>query len=175
MGTRVSAKPPHLVDHLARATDPAGKDRSMTPPRLHSLLLSSLMFLPGAVRAQGLLPAQSDAAFEAALQDRSPSPQFVAVTVVNDTSGETISGCLPANLLLGAMHREYSLDYDPDSRQRAIAAAEVAGGRTFHFRNDDAWANMPASAWSSRACQIIASGQVARIADRSGQVIAQAR
>ena len=134
------------------------------------------MLLSGAGAAAALtLPQQSPAAFETALEDRSTSPEFVAVTVVNDNSGETISGCITASLFLGAMHKEYGLGYDRPSVDRVIAAALASGGRTFHFQHDEAWANMPARAWSQYACDIIASGQVARMADRSGQVIAASR
>lgn len=143
----------------------------MTPLRLRPLLLSALLLAPSVARAQAL-PAQSQAAFDAALHDA--SPQFIAVTVVNDETGQAISGCITARQFLGAMHREYDLGYDPDAIGRIMAAAEDAGGRTFHFRKDDAWAAMPARAWSARACDIIASGQVARLTAPSGQVIASA-
>ncbi|HVW74594.1 MAG TPA: hypothetical protein VHC39_13220 [Rhizomicrobium sp.] len=145
----------------------------MTPLRLRPLLLSALLLAPGVAGAQ-TLPAQSQAAFDAALHDMSPSPQFIAITVVNDETGQAISGCITARQFLGAMHREYDLGYDPDAIGRIMAAAEDAGGRTFHFRKDDAWAAMPARAWSARACDIIASGQVARLTTPSGQVIASA-
>ena len=139
------------------------------------LTLSSLILRSGAGAAAALtLPQQSPAAFETALEDRSTSPEFVAVTVVNDNSGETMSGCITASVFLGAMHKEYGLGYDPDSVDRVIAAALAEGGRAFHFRHDEAWASMPARYWSQDACDIIARGQVARMADRSGQVIAAA-
>ena len=84
----------------------------MTPPHLRLLPLSCLIFLCGmaGLQADNLLPVQPQPAFDAALRDTSTSPQFVAVTVVNDESGETISGCIAASLLLGAIHREYDLD-----------------------------------------------------------------
>lgn len=111
---------------------------------------------------QRRLPAQSRAAFSAALRDT--APEFVAVTVVNDNSGQTISGCIPAGIFLGAMHTEYGLGHDADADGRVMAAALASAGRIFHFRNDEAWAEMPANVWSARACAIIASGQVARVA-----------
>jgi hypothetical protein len=144
----------------------------LTPPYLRTLLLSPLLLLPAAARAQ-TLPVQTQAAFEAALQDTSTAPQFIAITVVNDDSGQAMSGCITANLFLGAMHKEYDLGYDPDAIGRIMAAAAGAGaGRIFHFRKAEAWANMPPRAWSARACDIIAAGQVARMADRSGQIVA---
>lgn len=149
----------------------------MTSATLRLVLFSSLMtgIAAPALKAQDLLPAQSPADFAAALRDTSTSPPFIAITVVNDSSGQTLSGCIPANLFLGAMHREYGLGYDPDSDQRVLAAALAAGDRVFHFQKDEAWANMPPRVWSARACQIIAGGKVARNEDRSGQVVAQAR
>ncbi len=146
----------------------------MTPPHLR-LLLSSLMLWPVAARAQDL-PAQSPAAFEAALHDTSPSPQFIAITVVNDETGQAISGCITARQFLTAMHKEYDLGYDPNSIGRIMAAAQEAGpGRTFHFRKDEAWAAMAPRLWSARACDIIASGQIARMTMPAGQVVAAAR
>lgn len=146
----------------------------MTPPPLRALLLSSCLLLPVAARAQDL-PAQSRAAFDAALHDTSPSPQFIAVTAVNDESGQAISGCITARQFLTAMHREYDLGYDPDSVGRIMAAAEEAGaGRTFHFRKDEAWAALAPRLWSARACDIIAGGQVARMTMPAGQVVASA-
>ena len=94
---------------------------------------------PDSAQTQSL---QSPESFEAAVRDNSTSPVYVLITVVDDTTGQTKTGCTTANLLLGAIHMEYGLPYD----QAAVASAEdmaLANSRhVFHFSKADALNNV---------------------------------
>jgi len=67
------------------------------------LVVLSLTLMAGTSAAD---PRQSQAAFEAAIRDRSTSPYIVLITVVDDRTGQTGTGCSGANLLLGAIYIE---------------------------------------------------------------------
>jgi hypothetical protein len=66
-------------------------------------LLSSLSVGPGVAETE---PSQPQAQFEAAIRNRSTSPNFILLTVVDDRTGESWIGCTLAPFLLGAIERE---------------------------------------------------------------------
>jgi TonB family protein len=130
--------------------------------------------LPGESAAQA---RQSHAAFETAIRDNSTSPYVVLITVVDDRTGQTSSGCNTANLLRGAIYLEKwgSIDRDavPEARSRHNEVEKIALENTshiFHFSNPAALKNiLPFRYWE--ACAAIEQGSRVRIGDRSGQII----
>src|SRR6267154_1835055 len=107
---------------------------------ISTLLIAGLLFgLPGESAAQ---PRQSQAAFETAIRDNSTSPYVVLITVVDDRTGKSSSGCNSANLLLGAIYLEKWGSFDskatPETNSRHNEAEKIALENTshiFHFSN----------------------------------------
>ena len=115
--------------------------------------------------------------YETAIKHLSTAPYFVLVTIVDGRSGVARTDCIPANLLLGAIHREHRLPKELSSIPRAEKIALSQKDRRFVFNNPEALANVTANgaearAMSRRACEIIRSGQPAYMADISGEVVA---
>lgn len=111
--------------------------------RRSPLVLAALIGLSG---CGGLEIAQDQEHYRHALADTSTSPYFVLVTIKDDASGASYTGCIPANFLKGALFRELGGDWgtppDPEKRQAALAllrkAGEIAAANTdhlFHFSN----------------------------------------
>jgi TonB family protein len=123
-------------------------------------------------------PRQSQAAFETAIKDHSTSPYIVLITVVDDRTGQTSTGCSTANLLRGAIYIEQWGRIDgtvtpEDRRARFAEVGSIALENTdhvFHFSNERALANILPFRYPE-ACAEIAKGRRARIGDRSGQVL----
>lgn len=136
--------------------------------RRNCLTLAIAILSATAVHADDV-PCQEPAAFLAALHFTTTSPPYIAIAVINDTTGQRIGGCITANALLGAVMREYGLEYG-DALTRAINLSAQGSERTFHFKQQKAWDNMPAYAWRPEACAIIKAGKIARQADIGGEV-----
>lgn len=134
-----------------------------------SAILASVMFMGlmvGAVHAGE--PFQSQDRFATAIRDESTSPYFVLITVVDDRTGRTTTGCTTANFLLGAIHRENDLGYDSIGVRKAqeIALSNVA--HVFHFSKQASLDNLAMNDKiqdEQKACAIIKKGQSARLAD----------
>jgi hypothetical protein len=88
-------------------------------------------------------PTQSRASFEAAIRTDSTAPLYVLITLVDDKSKSARSVCTTANLLLGAIHREYNLEYDEAGHARAEEIAVSNTTHVFKFSKPDALANIP--------------------------------
>jgi hypothetical protein len=139
------------------------------------LVVPSLISMAGTSAAD---PSQSQAAFEAAIQDHSTSPYIVLITVVDDWTGQTSTGCSPVNLLRGAIYIEQwgGFDGTVTPEVRAARRAEVERialkntGHVFHFTNERALANILPFAYQ-QACKEIAKGRSARIDDRTSRVL----
>lgn len=85
--------------------------------------------------------AYSGAMYWRALAETSTSPLYVLVTIANKPgNGELV--CIPAPFLLGAIHREFRLDYDKAGEGSALGIAEVQVGRSFLFSRQEALANV---------------------------------
>ena len=138
------------------------------------LVVLSLILMAGTAAAD---PRQSQAAFETAIRDHSTSPYIVLITVVDDRTGQTSTGCSGANLLLGAIYIEQWGRIDgtatPEVRARLAEVERIAvenTGHVFHFSNERALANVLPFRYPE-ACAEIAKGRRARIGDRSGGVL----
>jgi hypothetical protein len=88
-------------------------------------------------------PLQSQSRFEQAIRDRSSSPFFILLTIVDDRTGVAREACITANLFLGAIHREYGLAYDMASQKRVTEIALSKPDHVFHFSKQEALDNLP--------------------------------
>lgn len=104
-----------------------------------------LIYSLATARAEDNTPLQSQASFEAAVRNYSASPSYVSITVVDDMSGKTWSGCTIASLLEGAIHREYNLGYDTQGMKKAEEILLKSKDRVFHFSKPSALENIPFS------------------------------
>jgi hypothetical protein len=116
---------------------------------------------------------QSQANFEKATRNRSTVTYIVFVTVVNDITGEAQTECMSAHLLLGAIHREYNLDYDASSIEKAIQIALANSSRIFHFSKQAAIDNIPSKRQIKdyqEACPLVKQGKSTYFTDHGWQV-----
>ncbi len=80
--------------------------------------------------------------FRTALENESTSPQYLVVTVTDTNSGTTKEICTLAPFLEGAIHLEFSLDYDSTGVRTVREIALKSNERTFKFGNKDALKNI---------------------------------
>jgi len=95
---------------------------------------------PGAVKSAAL--AQDHEHFTKAIMTQSTSPYVVLITIVDDRTGQSRSGCTSAPFLLGAIHREMNLPYDLPSIKSAEQIALGNTAHVFHFSKQDALDNV---------------------------------
>lgn len=127
---------------------------------------------------------QSSETFEKAIRNMSTHAYVVFATIVNDVTGESHTQCVPAPLLLGAIHREYDLSYDAASIETAIKIALENPTREFHFSKQAAIDNVPLSGKETepylknqllrqlrlkQACDLVKGGNSVFLADLTGQ------
>jgi len=104
-----------------------------------SALLLAVALLAGCATHVG---SYSQSMFHAALANRSTSPDYVLIEVrrSDDQSKRTV--CTTASFLLGAIHREYDLDYTEADEKRALEIALKQPERSFIFRKQAAMDNL---------------------------------
>ena len=93
--------------------------------------------------AHAATPFQSEASFEAAIHNYSTAPSYVLITVVDARSATARSTCTTANLLLGALHREYDLEFDAAGQYKAEQFALANKSHSFRFTRQQAIDNVP--------------------------------
>jgi len=103
---------------------------------LFALVAASVVANPSGV-------VQSQTSFEAAVGNTSTAPSYVLITVVDDGSKTQRSTCTTANLLLGAIHREYGLEFDANGVASAKRIALANQSHVFHFSKAEALNNIP--------------------------------
>ena len=86
---------------------------------------------------------QSRESFVAAIRNHSTSPSYVMISIVAAYKEQPKPVCTTANLLLGAIHREFGLGYGPDDLSKAEEIALASPNHTFVFRQPAALANIP--------------------------------
>ena len=96
--------------------------------------------------------AQDRQQYRRAMSDNSTSPYFVLVTIGNDMTGESVTGCVCANFLKGALFAELGghlgqTDNVDREKERTLwqKADEIALNSTdheFHFSNQAALSNI---------------------------------
>jgi len=85
---------------------------------------------------------QSQESYEAAIQNRSTAPSYVLITVIDDTTGSSRTGCITANFLEGAIHFEYDLPFDESGIKKAMAMLLANTKHEFHFSRRKATGNV---------------------------------
>ena len=84
----------------------------------------------------------SEAMFYAALTNTSTEADYVLIKVRGPGDQTERTVCTTANLLLGAIHREYDLGYAEADERRALEIALKQPGRSFAFHKRAAISNL---------------------------------
>ena len=103
--------------------------------------LSALVVLAAAL-ARSVSAQQSDASFTKAIGNRSTSPSYVLITVVNDNTGSRRTICTLATFLDGAIHSQYHLPYTEEGERKSKQIALSSKDRTYHFSEANALRNL---------------------------------
>lgn len=94
---------------------------------------------------------------------------FVLLTVVDERTGNSWTGCTPAQYLEGAVHIENHLDYDAVSLERGHKIILSNASHVFHFSKSKALENIPTDAYDAsdlkRAREFIETHGVASLED----------
>lgn len=83
----------------------------------------------------------TEAMYRYALKDESTAPLYVLVSMQVD-KGDIRQICIPAPFLLGAIHMEEHLDYDPAGEQKALDLAIKQYNKVFSFTDSKARNNV---------------------------------
>jgi hypothetical protein len=89
------------------------------------------------------ITVQSRESYEAAIRNYSTSPSYVMISVAHAYTEQPKPVCTTANFLLGAIHREFGLEYGPADVSKAVEIALASPDHTFLFRQPAAFANIP--------------------------------
>jgi hypothetical protein len=103
--------------------------------------ISGLLGLIGAMLPLAALaddPVQDQAHFEAAFANTSTAPSFVLITVVDDRTGASRTGCVESNFVAGAIRLETGV---PSEEARQTASHNST--HVFHFSKQKALDNVP--------------------------------
>lgn len=87
-------------------------------------------------------PPSSPALFLQAIKNDSTTTNYVLIHVVNEKTGKTKLVCTEAPFLLGALHKQHNLKYDPAGVQQALALATSQSDLVFHFTKSAAIENL---------------------------------
>jgi hypothetical protein len=90
----------------------------------------------------GSLRKQSQESYAAAVMNTSTAPSYVLITVINDNTGKSRTGCTTANFLSGAIHIEYNLPYSDAGQEKAQAMLLANKRHVFHFSKRKALDNV---------------------------------
>jgi hypothetical protein len=104
--------------------------------RISTLLGIAVVMLPLAARADE--PVQDRAHYEAAFRNHSTAPSFVLVTIVDDRTGQSRTGCVEANFVMGAITFETGVLGDEAEQTASSNSTHV-----FHFSKQKALDNVP--------------------------------
>jgi hypothetical protein len=112
--------------------------------------IAVLCFVPlmAAAGAAGAPFVQDQAHYEQAVSAMSTAPYFVLVTLVDDTKNKSWTGCVPANVVMGAIHIELGVGYDAPAIERVRTVMLTTNDRAFHFANPQALANLPMNTYT---------------------------
>jgi hypothetical protein len=113
---------------------------------------------------------QPQAQFEAAIRNRSTSPNLILLTMVDDRTGDSWTGCTLAPLLLGAILKQQRTI----SVQEAIQIALSNTSHVFHFSRQSALDNLRdmADGKYSRACGVLKQSGCVQRQDLTGAFVA---
>ena len=85
---------------------------------------------------------QTSASFAAAFANRSTSPRYVLITIINDKTGSQQTICTLATFFDGAIHYQYHLPYTAEGERKSRKIALTSSGRTYHFSQSNALRNL---------------------------------
>jgi hypothetical protein len=90
------------------------------------------------------IAAQSsqDSSFTKAILDRSTSPYFILITVINDSTNSSELITTEAPFLLGAIHIEYSIPYSESGSTEVEKIALSNTSHVFHFKRSASLKNI---------------------------------
>ena len=112
---------------------------------------------------------QPQAQFEAAIRNRSTSPNLILLTMVDDRTGDSWTGCTLAPLLLGAILKQQRTI----SVQEAIQIALSNTSHVCHFSRQSALDNLRdmADGKYSRACGVLKQSGCVQRQDLTGAFV----
>jgi hypothetical protein len=84
----------------------------------------------------------TESMYRKAVIEQSTSPLYVLFTLHDPKTGQDKTICTTANLLLGAIHMEYGLDYDKAGEKRELETALQQPGHRFTFTKRKALRNL---------------------------------
>jgi hypothetical protein len=114
---------------------------------------------------------QPQAQFEAAIRNTTSSPSLILLTVVDDRTGQSWTGCTTAGLLVGAIHMERDEQRRAASVQEAVQVALSNASHVFHFSKQSALYNLTPvkDGRFSKACGVLKKTGCMRKPDLSGE------
>jgi hypothetical protein len=117
---------------------------------------------------------QPQAQFESAIRNRSTSPNLILFTMVDDRTGDSLTGCTLAPLLLGAILKERDPQQRAISVQEAVQIALSNTSHVFHFSRQSALDNLRdmADGKYSRACGVLKQSGCVQRQDLTGAFVA---
>lgn len=104
------------------------------------MLKAMLLFAAATSAAE---PVQSRASYEAAIHNRTTSPSYVMITIVDANTKVERTTCTTANLLAGALHLETGLAYNAEGQRQATELAISNAEHRFVFSSEAALRNLP--------------------------------
>ena len=126
-----------------------------------------------AASSQGQPFSQKHSQYLEAIGNETTNTAYVYVTLVDGNTGTVRSGCVGANFLIGAIHREHRLGYDPASHAKARHLASDPSHR-FVFKSKEALANVSFRTFqhdNREECAAIRRGHSAWRGDISNELI----
>ena len=108
-----------------------------------ALLVLLAMFLSVQTRSGDAEAKERDyQLFACAMQNHSTAPNYVLITVIDVDAKQETQITTGANLLSGAIHREYGIPFSEDGRSKADQVALSAHDRRFTFHKASALRNI---------------------------------
>lgn len=112
------------------------------------ILLLSIFFSCSITSCKSIEPAklnyQNHDSFTSAIKRSTDTVnEYVLIQLTNINDNSTSNVCVTANLFMGAIHREYELDYSNDDLEKAYEIVISNKSHHFTFSKLNAIANMP--------------------------------
>jgi len=104
--------------------------------------------------------------FETAIRNMSSGPSIILLTVVDDRTRQSRTGCALAPFLLGAIQREMGV-----SKDKAMDVALANSTHEFHFSKQDAIDNIPFIKAPSGVCTAVEHDLSVVMRDRTGDFL----
>lgn len=102
-----------------------------------------MILFAAATSASAAEPVQSRASYETAIHNRTTSPGYVMITIVDANTKVERTTCTTANLLAGALHLETGLASNAEGQRQATELAISNAEHRFEFSSEAALRNIP--------------------------------